>query len=144
MFEQDGAVCGAYVNTTTYYKPWNVAADRRLPAGAPHGLAALDNFTVRGNGVLHVTKSGAYRFKTIADDGLVLHLNGRCVIDQPNYASGKEQFSEPIELEAHRRYPISFRYRGAFSGDSVQYSPSSGNIACEENPMASKPLAIAA
>ena len=120
VFEQDGAVCGAYVNTTTYYKPWDVAADRRLPSGAPHGLAALDNFTVRGNGVLHVTKSGAYRFKTIADDGLVLHLNGRCVIDQPNYASGKEQFSEPIELEANRRYPISFRYREGTGSELCQ------------------------
>ena len=120
VFEQGGSVCGAYVNTTTFYKPWEVSADRRIPAGAPHGLAALDDFTVRGNGTIHVAKSGVYRLKAIADDGIVLSLNGVRVIDQPDYASGREQLSAPVELEAGRRYPISFAYREAAGSELCQ------------------------
>ena len=111
VFEQDGRICGAFVNRTTYYQPWNVDSTRRFPSGAGNGLSSLDGFTVRGNGVLRMPNGGRYRVKIIADDALTVNLGGQTAVAQTAYSSGREFMSEVYELEAGRAYPISFVFR---------------------------------
>ena len=110
-FVQNGEVCGSFVNKTTYYQPWTVNATRRFPESAGTGLASVDHFSVRGNGILRMPTSGRYRVKIIADDALTVSLDGRTAVSQAAYSSGLEFVSDVYELAAGRPYPISFTYR---------------------------------
>ena len=110
-FVQDGEVRGSFVNRSTYYKPWDVDGARRFPESAKNGLSRMDDFQVRGNGILRMPTAGRYRVKIIADDALSVMLAGRVAVSQTAYSSGQEFQSEVFDLEGGRGYPISFSFR---------------------------------
>ena len=119
-FVQDGEVCGSFVNRSTYYKPWDVDGARRFPESAKNGLLRMDDFQVRGNGILRMPTSGRYRVKIIADDALSVMLGGRVAVSQTAYSSGREFQSDVFDLEGGRGYPISFSFREGTGSELCQ------------------------
>ena len=119
-FVQDGEVRGSFVNRSTYYKPWDVDGARRFPESAKNGLSRMDDFQVRGNGILRMPTAGRYRVKIIADDALSVMLAGRVAVSQTVYSSGQEFQSEVFDLEGGRGYPISFSFREGTGSELCQ------------------------
>jgi hypothetical protein len=78
-------------------------------AGPGTGIAK-DNFSVRWTGEFKTSTAGAYRFRTITDDGVRLWVNGVQVINNWTDHSATTNTSNAITLAANTRYTIKMEY----------------------------------
>jgi mono/diheme cytochrome c family protein len=79
-------------------------------ANAPGTGIAKDNFSVRWTGEVKTSGAGAYRFRTITDDGVRLWVNGVLVINNWSDHSATTNTSSSITLAANTRYTIKMEY----------------------------------
>jgi YVTN family beta-propeller protein len=77
---------------------------------APGTGIAKDNFSVRWTGDVKTSGAGAYRFRTITDDGVRLWVNGVLVIDNWSDHSATTNTSNSITLAANTRYTIKMEF----------------------------------
>jgi len=78
--------------------------------GSPGPGIAADNFSVRWTGEVKTSVAGAYRFRTITDDGVRLWVNGVLVIDNWSDHSSTTNSSDSITLAANTRYTVKMEY----------------------------------
>ena len=75
------------------------------------GFGIHDNqYSVRWNGDVEAPVAGAYTFTTMSDDGVRLWVNGRKIIDNWTLHGPKRDSSQPMTLEAGKRYDIVLEY----------------------------------
>jgi uncharacterized repeat protein (TIGR01451 family) len=79
-------------------------------AGTPDAAFRTEPFSVRWTGTFHPQFSEAYKFYTIADDGVRLWINGNLVIDDWTQHAAKTDASKPIVLQAGQNYDIKLEY----------------------------------
>lgn len=79
-------------------------------ANAPGTGIGKDNFSVRWTGEVKTSGAGAYRFRTITDDGVRLWVNGVLVIDNWSLHSATTNTSGSITLAANTRYAIRMEF----------------------------------
>lgn len=77
------------------------------------------NFSVRWSGSLVPPKSGVYRIRTIADDGVRLWVAGKLVIDNWTTQAPTERTAS-VRLEAGRPVPIRLEYFQAGGGAELR------------------------
>ena len=79
-------------------------------SNAPGTGIGRDNFSVRWTGEVKTTVAGAYRFRTVSDDGVRLWVNGVQVINNWTLHSATTNTSNSINLAANTRYVIRMEY----------------------------------
>lgn len=90
-------------------------------APGPTGIGA-DTFSVRWNGYIRATTSGAYRFRTVSDDGVRLYLNGNLIIDRWNDHSSTTDTSDALQLVAGQVYSLMLEYYENTGSSIIQLS----------------------
>lgn len=70
-------------------KPVLIQRERQInrPGIYPMPSGKLENLSVRWTGLLHIEKTGTYKFFSDSDDGLWLEIAGRRVITQPSHGN---------------------------------------------------------
>lgn len=81
------------VGTPLYITSLNISP-RRFDAGFPGIADRTEWFAIKYTGIFNVSNEGLYAFRTISDDGVVLKIDNRVVIDDggvhaPQSASGQ-------------------------------------------------------
>lgn len=109
-------ITGNYYNNRTLTEPStstrsDAPIDFNWGSGAPgaSGINA-DNFSIRWNGYIRATQTGAYRFQTESDDGVRLYINGNLVIDRWNNHSATTDTTTDINLVAGNTYSIALEF----------------------------------
>jgi hypothetical protein len=74
------------------------------------GTVNADAFAVIWTGEVEAAFSDPYTFYTVTDDGVMLWVDDKLIIDNWTVHSDTENASEPIELVAGQRYPIQMWY----------------------------------
>ncbi len=90
-------------------------------APGPTGIGA-DTFSVRWNGYIRAATSGAYRFRTVSDDGVRLYLNGNLIIDRWNDHSSTTDTSDTLQLVAGQVYSLMLEYYENTGSSIIQLS----------------------
>lgn len=109
-------ITGYYYNNRTLTEPSNASrSDAPIDfnwGGAAPGASGInaDNFSVRWNGYIRATQTGAYRFQTESDDGVRLYINGTLVIDRWNDHSATIDTTGDFNLVAGNTYSIRLEY----------------------------------
>lgn len=96
---------GHYFSTTTLTGPSVDRIDKVIDfawGGAPIGTVPPDNFSVRWDGQLDIQAPGAYTFRTVADDGVRLRVDGQLILDDWNVHPATEKTSAAVSLMAGR------------------------------------------
>ncbi|TCP29566.1 glycosyl hydrolase family 2 [Scopulibacillus darangshiensis] len=86
-----------------------------------------DNVTVRWTGKIQPKYNEDYTFHMIGDNGFRLWVNGKLIIDHWVDDWEKEQTSQPISLEAGKKYSIKVEYFEHFGGANLHLSWSSAS-----------------
>ena len=68
--------------------------------GRPAIGFGTDDFSVIWEGRIEINRTGAYRFSTLSDDGIRLHVNGETIIDNFTDHAPRRDTSRPINLRA--------------------------------------------
>ncbi|HKU12797.1 MAG TPA: PA14 domain-containing protein [Steroidobacteraceae bacterium] len=79
-------------------------------ANSPGTGIPKDKFSVRWTGEVKASGAGAYRFRTISDDGVRLWVNGVLLVDNWTAHSATTNTSNTITLAANTRYTIKMEY----------------------------------
>ncbi|WP_197085479.1 DUF6701 domain-containing protein [Cellvibrio sp. pealriver] len=109
-------ITGYYYNNRTLTEPsTGTRSDAPIDfswGGAAPGASGInaDNFSVRWNGFIRATQTGAYRFQTESDDGVRLYINDTLIIDRWNDHSATTDTSTDINLVAGNTYKIRLEY----------------------------------
>ncbi|MEN0035826.1 MAG: DUF6701 domain-containing protein [Cellvibrio sp.] len=104
-----------FTNTSLTGQPTNTRLDGPINfdwgtgVPGPTGIPA-EGFSVRWNGYLQVTQTGAYRFQTDSDDGVRLYVNDEAVINEWNDHSVTTHTSGVVNLMAGSVYPIRLEF----------------------------------
>lgn len=121
-------ITGNYFNNTSLAEP--VASTRNdgpinfnWGTSAP-GVAGVDadTFSVRWNGYVRATTTGAYRFRTVSDDGVRLYLNGNLIINRWNDHSATTDTSAEIQMVAGQVYSLMLEYYENTNNSVIQLS----------------------
>ncbi|MFZ4759636.1 MAG: PA14 domain-containing protein, partial [Burkholderiaceae bacterium] len=88
-------------------------------AGSPAPAVPVDNFSVRWNGTVRAESSGAFRFRTVSDDGVRLWVNGQALIDNWTDHAPTADDSVAINLVAGQRYTVRLEYFEAGGGATM-------------------------
>ncbi|MGH8178406.1 MAG: PA14 domain-containing protein [Steroidobacter sp.] len=78
--------------------------------GSPGAGVGVDNFSVRWTGEVMTPVGGAFRFRTVSDDGVRVWVNGVRVINNWSQHSATTNTSNSITLAAGRKYTIRMEY----------------------------------
>jgi hypothetical protein len=78
--------------------------------GSPGAGIGVNNFSARWSGSVLATTSGAYRLRTISDDGVRLWINNLQVINNWTDHSPATNTSAVINLVAGQRYSVRMEY----------------------------------
>ncbi len=79
-------------------------------SNAPDAGVGSDNFSVRWTGELKTTVAGAYRFRTVSDEGVRVWIDGAREINNWTPHAVANNTSYWVELEANTRYAIRMEY----------------------------------
>ena len=105
---------GSYYNTNNL--SGNVVLTRIEAVNFGWGTASpgtgvnADNFSVRWSGTVLAPTTGAYRFRTVSDDGIRLWVNGVQLINNWNAHSSTTRTSGTINLTAGIRYSVTVEF----------------------------------
>ena len=77
---------------------------------SPGAGIAIDNFSVRWTGDVRAPVGGAFRFRTVSDDGVRLWVNGVQVINNWSQHGATTNTSNSITLVAGQKYTIRMEY----------------------------------
>ncbi len=77
---------------------------------APAPGVPRDGFSVRWTGTVRAEQSGAFRFRTVSDDGIRLWVGGRLLIDRWDDHATSVDDSAAMELVAGQRYEVRLEY----------------------------------
>ncbi len=79
-------------------------------AGSPGAAIAVNNFSARWSGSVLATSSGAYRFRTVSDDGVRLWIDGVQVINNWTDHAPTTNTSAVVNLTAGQRVAVRLEY----------------------------------
>ncbi|BFM19901.1 DUF6701 domain-containing protein [Gilvimarinus japonicus] len=134
--EPRGGLLGDYYNTRDFS---GALAGRRVDApidfnwtDGPPGVNGVtqDQFSVRWNGSIRATETGAYRFQTASDDGVRLWVDNQLVINRWNDHAVTTDTSNAVNLEAGGVYPVRMEFyeNGGLAEIRLRWrTPSSSN-----------------
>jgi YVTN family beta-propeller protein len=109
-----GMVPGAGAARVTRTEPVDFDWGEAPPApGVPD-----DGFSVRWTGTVRAEQSGAFRFRTVSDDGIRLWVAGRLLIDRWDDHATSIDDSVAVDLVAGQRYEVRLEYYEN-AGDAV-------------------------
>ena len=94
----------------------NEAIDFDWGGGSPGGAVPTDEFSARWTGTVRAESTGAYRFRTVSDDGVRLWVGGQALIDNWTVHPPTTDDSGAINLTAGQRYPIRVEFYEAGGG----------------------------
>jgi hypothetical protein len=69
-----------------------------------------DNFSARWTGTVRAEVSGAFRFRTVSDDGVRLWVNGQLLVDRWTDHAPTTDDSVVMNLVAGQRYDVRLEY----------------------------------
>ncbi|MFN0040229.1 MAG: PA14 domain-containing protein [Burkholderiales bacterium] len=109
-----GGLAGSYFNNLTLAGTPAMArievVDFGWGSGSPGIGVGTNNFSARWTGGVMATTTGAYRFRTISDDGVRLWVNGVQVINNWTDHGATTNTSGTVNLVAGQRYDIRLEY----------------------------------
>ncbi|HEX6019476.1 MAG TPA: PA14 domain-containing protein, partial [Burkholderiaceae bacterium] len=86
------------------------AVDFDWGSGAPGPGVNQDNFSVRWSGMVTAGEAGAYRFRTVSDDGVRVWVNGVRVINNWSDHAATTNTSGTVNLAAGQKVTITVEY----------------------------------
>jgi hypothetical protein len=107
-----GGLRGEYYNNSTLSgEPVLIRSDPGIDftwgtASPEPNIVNDDNFSMRWRGEVEIAFSEAYRFYAVTEDGVKLWINDKLVIDRWNVYRLNEYRTNPIDLQAGRKYAI--------------------------------------
>ncbi len=78
--------------------------DKIFDSGVMQGVA------MRIEGLIHLGKAGEYAFQAISNDGILVYLDGKLMIDDPDQHSDRLSNLAVVKLTASGWYPIKIEY----------------------------------
>jgi MSHA biogenesis protein MshQ len=78
--------------------------------GSPAAGIGADTFSIRWEGYVTAVEGGAYRFRTVSDDGVRLWVNGQLVIDDWSGDGRRSNTTGAINLAAGQTVSIRMEY----------------------------------
>ena len=78
--------------------------------GRPAIGFGTNDFSVIWEGRIEINRTGAYRFSTLSDDGVRLHVNGETIIENFTDHAPRRDTSRPINLRAGEFYDIRMEF----------------------------------
>ena len=106
-----------YRNTNWSGTPVDEQVDPRIDFDWSKSMPLPPPFSVEWSGKLLVEQPGQYQLAIIADDGALLEIDGRTVIDARNVLLQEKTASLQLNAGSH---PIRLRYFNALFGGSVR------------------------
>ena len=105
---------GTYFNNTTLTGTPVLtrveAVDFGWGSGSPGAGVNTNNFSARWSGSVAAATTGAYRFRTVSDEGVRLWVNGVLLIDNWVARTSATNTSAVINLVAGQRYTVTLEY----------------------------------
>jgi YVTN family beta-propeller protein len=86
------------------------AVDFDWGSGAPQAGVPADRFSARWTGTVLAESTGAFRFRTVSDDGVRLWVNGRLLVDRWTDHAPTTDDSAVLDLVAGQRYDVRLEY----------------------------------
>jgi len=125
-FGAGSGLLGSYFNNQTLSgaasSTRTEAVDFDWGTRAPAPGIAKDRFSVRWDGWIEPTFTGAYTFQTLSDEGVRVTVNGVGVIDHWTPHSAATATSGVVQLVARQRYVIKVEYYDASGKAQVRLS----------------------
>ena len=108
-YDQNGSTGAYFTGGTGTRIDATVAFD--WGSGTPGvGSAGADNFSVRWTGLVQITTTGNYVFRTYSDDGVRLYINNALVVNNWSDHSSTYNSSATIALTAGSYVPVTLEY----------------------------------
>jgi hypothetical protein len=85
-------------------------------SGSPDAAIQSNTFSARWGGEVEAVESGTYTFRSTADDGASLWVDGQRIINKFTGGSSNTPYTGTISLTAGNRYHIMYEYRESFAG----------------------------
>lgn len=135
--EKDGLIAEFFDGTTKYpsqltdKKPTLVRVEKQVNFNEVNGpfykTKLAENFSARFSGIIKVDQAGAYEFSTESDDGSLLTINGKAVVDNGG-EHGMVKKSGTIELTAgSHELVLEYQQGGGGAGCKLFWKQPNGN-----------------